>query len=321
MRKTVSVLLGMMVMALFVVSCDNRRAHEQSGESENFNSIYHWKTVFAPNHAEMAFLKKHDIKRIYLKMFDVVVENNHVMGTTEIVPVATTKFQAPIPKDVEVVPVTYVTLNALRAMQGREREFAALIIERMLAMCSYNDCGVIREVQIDCDWTATTKDSYSLFCQVAKDALAAEDLDLSITVRLHQLHETPPPADRGVLMLYNTGALKDLDTKNSILDIHDAQPYIKEGRYPIPLDYAYPAFGWGIKFADQEFVSIVSEHERPSEGESIRVERPTAAEVMAVKQLVEEKLGKSSRGNILYHLDESQLKHYTHDQISSILAY
>ena len=307
------------MVALFVVSCGNH--NKQSSELECFNSIYHWKTVFAPSHAELAFLKKHDIKRIYLKMFDVVVEHNPVMGTTEVVPVATTKFQAPIPEDVEVVPVTYVTISALRAMQGREQEFAALIVERMLAMCSYNDCGVIREMQIDCDWTAMTKDSYSIFCQATKDALAAEGLDLSITVRLHQLRETPPPADRGVLMLYNTGVLKDFATKNSILDIRDAQPYIKEGRYPLPLDYAYPAFGWGIKFADREFVSIVSEHEKPAEGEHIRVERPTAAEVLAVKQMVEEKLGKTSRSNILYHLDESQLKHYTHDEISSILAY
>lgn len=296
--------------------CGSRADVEPGG-----GSIYHWKTVFAPNKAELDFMKRHDIGRLYIKMFDVVVENNHVMATTEIVPVATTKFQDPIPKDVEVVPVTYVTLNALRAMQGREREFAALIVERMLAMCSYNDCGEIYEIQLDCDWTASTRTTYDILCQAVKDVLFERGIDLSITVRLHQLTETPPAADRGVLMLYNTGRLKSIDTKNSILDIKDAQPYIKEGKYPIPLDYAYPAFGWGIKFADQEFVSIVSEHDQPAAGEHIRVERPTAAEVMAVKQLVEEKLGKSSRGNILYHLDESQLKHYTHDQISSILAY
>ena len=319
MKKTISRLLRMVVLVLLVVSCGKH--NKQSNESECFNAIYHWKTIFAPNHAELAFLKKHDIKRIYLKMFDVVVENNHVTGTTEIVPVATTKFQTSIPQEVEIVPVAYITLNALRAMQGREQEFAELIVERMLAMCSYNNCGVIREMQIDCDWTATTKDSYSHLCQVARQALSDQGIDLSITVCLHQLSETPPPADRGVLMLYNTGVLKNINTKNSILNIHDVRPYIKEGRYPIPLDYAYPAFGWGIKFVDQEFVSIVSECEKPSEREHIRVERPTVTEVLAVKQLVEEKLGKASRGNILYHLDKSQLKHYTHDEISSIFAY
>lgn len=320
MRRKISVLLGMMVVVLLVASCDWHS--KQSGDSESFNSIYHWKTVFAPSHAELAFLKKHHIKRIYLKMFDVVVEHNPVLGTAEVVPVATTKFQAPIPKDVEVVPVTYITISALRAMQGREQEFVELIVERMLAMCSYNDCGVIREMQIDCDWTAMTKDSYSIFCLSAKEALATEGLDLSITVRLHQLHETPPPADRGVLMLYNTGMLKDPATRNSILDINDAKVYLKKMRYPIPLDYAYPAFGWGVKFKGNEFVSIVPEDSTTgAEGEHIRYERASGDEIIAVKELTEQCLGKPERGNILYHLDSKQLKHYTDEEIQQILAY
>ena len=307
------------VLILLVVSC-GRRAHN-AYESSAGNSIYHWKTTFAPSSEEVDFLKKHNIKRIYLKMFDVAVEQNYVNGTLDIVPIATTKIEEEIPKGIEVVPVTYITLEALRAMRGKENEYAQLIVERMLAMCSYNNCGEIREMQFDCDWTASSKESYVLLCQAAKELLAKNGTQMSITIRLHQLSETPPPADRGVLMLYNTGILKNFNTKNSILDIEDAQPYIKAKRYPIPVDYAYPTFGWGIKFANQEFVSIVSECEKPSEGEHIRIERPTATEILAVKHLVEENLGKASRGNILYHLDESQLKHYTHDEISTILAY
>ena len=310
---------ALVMIVLLVISC-GRRANN-AYESSTSNSIYHWKTTFAPTHKELAFLKKHDIKRIYLKMFDVAVEQNFVTGSLDIVPIATTKIKDEMPEGIEVVPVTYITLEALRAMNGKESEYAHLIVERMLAMCSYNNCGEIREVQFDCDWTASTKDSYVQLCRTAKNLLAEYGAQLSVTVRLHQLSEVAPPADRGVLMLYNTGVLKNFKTKNSILDIDDAQPYIKARSYPIPLDYAYPTFGWGIKFANQEFVSIVSECEKASEGEYIRLERPTAAEVLVVKQLVEETLGKTSRGNILYHLDESQLKHYTHDEISTILAY
>ena len=51
-----------------------------------------------------------------------------------------------------------------------------------------------------------------------------KEIALSITVRLHQLREPAPPADRGVLMLYNTGALKAHDTRNSILDLADVKP-------------------------------------------------------------------------------------------------
>ena len=89
----------------------------------------------------------------------------------------------------------------------------------------------------------------------------------------------------------------------------------------MPLDYAYPTFGWGVKFVDGEFVSIVSEDEKASEeDEYIRYERPTSEDILAVKALVEEHLGKPSMGNILYHLDMDQLKHYTHGEVDKILA-
>ena len=50
---------------------------------------------------------------------------------------------------------------------------------------------------------------------------------ISSTIRLHQLAQTPPEADYGVLMCYNTGDLKDFNTKNSILDVKDVKPYLK----------------------------------------------------------------------------------------------
>lgn len=122
-------------------------------------------------------------------------------------------------------------------------------------------------------------------------------------------------------MLYNTGALKDFKTKNSILNIDDIKPYLKKVKYSIPLSYAYPAFGWGVKFKGEKFVSIVNENGTPSSpDERIRVERPTAAEILAVKKLVERKLGKPAGGNIVYHLDYSQLKNYTYDEIDKILG-
>lgn len=78
----------------------------------------------------------------------------------------------------------------------------------------------------------------------------------------------------------------------------------------------------GVKFENNKFVSIVSyENKDISNNENIRYERPTPTEILEVKQLVEENLGKPSSGNILYHLDYSQLKNYTDDEISQILIY
>ena len=306
---------------MFFSGCGHRGI-DRAYNAEKHNSIYYWKTTFDISPTEMEFLKKHDIERLYVRMFDVAIEQNLLSETKEVVPIATTKFVSEVPTNLELVPVTYITIDALRAMEGKEYDFATLIVERLLAMSSYNNCGEIKEIQLDCDWTSTTKSSYIRLCQRVKDLLHFKGIDLSITIRLHQLQETAPPADRGVLMLYNTGALKNPDTTNSILNINDVKPYTKSKKYSLPLDYAYPTFGWGVKFVNGKFVSIVSEESRPtSKEERIRHERPTSIEIIDVKRLVESKLGKPERGNIIYHLDDSQLKNYTDDEITKILSY
>ena len=324
MKHIVKVLF-LLIVASVLIGCGNggnSTVTNNVNDSIKRNSVYYWRTVFDIDSTELSFLQKHDISRIYLRMFDVATEPDFLNGTLQVVPIATTQFVSPIPRNVEIVPVTYITLDALRAMVGRESEFASIIVERLLAISSYNECGEINEIQLDCDWTSTTRDSYSKLCKVVRDSLSTKGMELSITIRLHQLQETPPPANKGVLMLYNTGALKVPETYNSILHIDDVEPYIKREKYEIPLDYAFPVFGWGVKFENNKFVSIVSyENKDISNNENIRYERPTPTEILEVKQLVEENLGKPSSGNILYHLDYSQLKNYTDDEISQILIY
>lgn len=292
------------------------------------NAIYYWRTTFELTATDKAFLQRHDIRRIYLRMFDVAAEFNPDDDTYEVVPIATIRFptdgsgQPPIPEGLEIVPTVYITLDALRAMWGEEEKYAELLVERLRAMASYNGCGKIREMQFDCDWTASTRASYAELCHAARERLHCGTIALSATIRLHQLAEEALPVDYGVLMLYNTGALKNPETRNSILDINDVRPYLRKRKCDIPLDYAYPTFGWGVKFHDGKFQRIVSRPESDSldEGDTIRVERPTADDILEVKALVEKELGSPSRYNILYHLDNEQLKYYTDNEITEIYA-
>lgn len=318
MKRIFRLCLGI-VVALLATGCngtDNKKNYDKH------RSVYYWRSTFDIDPNEQEFLQKHNIDRLYLKMYDVAVEYNFSTETEDIVPIATTQFASTIPSGMDIVPVVYITIEALRAMEGKEAEFAELIVERTVAMCNYNKCGTIQELQLDCDWTAQTRNCYHTLCQLVRERLQAKSMELSITVRLHQLQETPPPADKGVLMLYNTGDLTNITTRNSILDIENVKPYIKEMEYPLPLDYAYPAFGWGVKFYSCWFQGIVAEDAEPEyEGEHIRRERATADEILAVKRFVEKNLGKPASGSILYHLDKEQLKNYTDDEIAQILAY
>lgn len=316
----VSRLFSLLIALLVFASCGGVSTRAKDFVKQN--SMYYWKTTFDLDSTERAFLEEHNIKRLYVRMFDVALEPDYLNGSPEIVPIATTKFVSEIPAGVEIVPVAYITIDALRAMHGQESEYATLIVERLLAMASFNKCGDIREIQLDSDWTESTRNSYHSLCELVKSELSAHNIMLSLTIRLHQMRETPPPADRGVLMLYNTGALKDPNTHNSILSIEDVKPYLSEIEYPLPLDYAYPVYGWGVKFSDNKFVSIVTtEDVQIKESEHIRYERPKVSEIVEVKELVEKSFGKPVSGNILYHLDSKQLKNYTSDEIDKILTY
>jgi hypothetical protein len=321
--KHLSRLLTLLVASIAVTGCGWLSSHHPDTTNEvKQNSMYYWKTTFKVDSCELAFLEQHNIKRLYVRMFDVATEQDFLNGTTEVVPIATTKFVSATPTGVEIVPVTYITIDALRAMDEREEEFAPLIVERLLAMASYNKCGEIGEVQLDCDWTANTRESFHRLCRLVKTELAAKNIELSVTVRLHQMDETPPPADRAVLMLYNTGALKNPHTYNSILYVGDVRPYLHKTKYAIPLDYAYPTYGWGVKFSNNKFVAIVSSEESAVvDNEHIRYERPSVDEILEVKDLVERCFGKPASGNILYHLDSKQLENYEHNEIDKILAY
>ena len=147
-------------------------------------------------------------------------------------------------------------------------------------------------------------------------------MKLSVTVRLHQMREEAPMADRGVLMLYNTGSLRSAKTRNSILDISDIEPYLRKRNYPFPLDYAYPTFGWGVVFNEGRFSHLVTNYDgvELGEGETMRVERPTTQEILEVKRRVTKAFGKPHQANIIYHLDSNQLNNYTDDEINEIFA-
>jgi hypothetical protein len=328
MRKTL-LLLGCSALTILLLGAGGllRSSAAEQGEHAQHenptNAVYHWKTIFNPTVEELAFLETHNVGRLYIRMFDIGCAHDYAYDKVMPAPIATTRFDAPIPAGVEVVPVTYITLDALRLMEGREHEYAHTIVDRMVAMMSYNECGEMGEVQFDCDWTGSTEGVFFALCHYANAYLDEMGVDLSITVRLHQLNNCDvPEADRGVLMLYNTGAIKSPETRNSILDIADVKPYLRGDSYAIPLDYAYPTFGWGVKFRDGIFHSLVSDPATATlaEGETMREERASIDEILTVKRWVEESQGAPYQCNIVYHLDNEELKNYTYDEISEIFS-
>lgn len=287
------------------------------------NSVYYWKTVFELNDTEKDFLKTHQVRRLYLRLFDVVPANITPNNEYEVVPNATIAFREAMPEGVEIVPVVYITIDALRLINSPKHNYAEIIAQRILNMTDFNDLGNIREVQLDCDWTQQTQDSYFAFCQAVKDQLEPYGIQLSSTIRLWQLACACPPVDRGVLMLYNTGSITNPDTHNSILDLNDVNTYLKNKPYGLPLDYAYPTYSWYVWFRDNTYMGLF--HDQPSmrleTGDVVRHEHVSFRELRELDSLIRLKMLDAEKASIiLYHLDSANLSNYTNDEIRQIYS-
>lgn len=337
--------------------CNNQKASVPPSIMETANnSIYYWKTVFKLGNDELSFIKRHNIGKIYLRMFDVIKDNYAVSPEEAVRPNATVRIDdreyyllRDSLKDIEIVPTVYITLDALKAMNNHEGRLAENIVARVKNMCSYNALPNVKELQIDCDWTVSTEDSFFRLCDSLKYELLNFNLpwQLSSTIRLHQLARKTPNVDKGVLMVYNTGDFDNPDVRNSIIDLKDVEPYLKRlSKYSLPLDIAYPAYSWHLLFRKRKFVGLLRDPDvndtakflKTDEnhyialkdiphnniiirrGDEIRSENSLYKEVKSVKDLIERKMAYKQHSNILYHFDSENLSKFSDNEIETIFS-
>lgn len=318
--------LAIFMAMVVLVSCTSKTTNvgtTTTQAEQHGNGIYYWKTMFELNDAERGFLKEHQVKRLYLRLFDVVPAENGARHEFEVVPNATIVFREPMPEGVEIVPVVYITLDALRLINSPIHNYAGIITQRILNMADFNELGTIHEIQLDCDWTQQTQDGYFAFCQAMKDELKPYGIQLSCTIRLWQLACACPPVDRGVLMLYNTGTITNPNTNNSILDVEDVKAYLKGEAYDLPLGLAYPTYSWYVWFRNDKYMGLF--HDQPGKkieaGDVVRYEHVSFNELQQLDSLVRLKLpGADQAPIILYHLDSANLSNYTNDEIRQIYS-
>lgn len=321
------------------------------------NSVYYWKTTFALDSVDFAFIHRHNIERIYLRMFDVSVDDNGMANGDNTVPNATVKILGETYyrmqdslASIEFNPVVYITLDALKDAKDREGRLAKNIVTRVKNMCSYNGLPNVKGLQLDCDWTISTEQSFFSLCDSVKIEICKQDLNwnLSSTIRLHQLARKTPPVDYGVLMVYNTGSFNDPDAINSILDEKDVKPYLKHLRnYPLHLDIAYPTYSWQLLFHKRQFVGLLNGVEVMDatkfqcgkdsciyycledlpykkmvikKGDVIRVETSQYKDIIRVKALIEKQLHDYTHSNVLYHFDLHNFTKYSDDEINNIFS-
>lgn len=281
-------------------------------------------------------MKDHKVNKLYIKLFDVEAGDNADEPDWKMVPVATTVFKQKLPKEMDVIPVVYITVDAIRALDGDYWScswYARRVVKRINDMMDEHYEGTIKEVQLDCDWTQQTERTYFMFVREIKSMLDS-GITISGTLRLHQLREVNHPTrdrwsvsdsipfDRSMLMCYNTGRLQDRKTKNSILDFDDVEPYLRQYT-PTELprtDVAYPVYTWGVDFDDEgNFVRLVNSRQIIEEKcHNLRVEWGEPREIRKTQRALP--VLDSFHTIVLYHLDSLNLSRYNYEDIEEFYS-
>jgi hypothetical protein len=309
------------------VSCQKKQSPDVS--------FYYWKTVFQLSGPEKKALSANQVKKLYIRYFDVALVNDNPF------PVAPIHFRESV-KKYAIVPVIFIRNDVFLS----ESLDVKILVSRVLKLITQiNTAHQIQtsEIQIDCDWSLKSRDRFMEFMRILK---LDSHKTISATIRLHQVKyfkETRiPPVDYGVLMFYNMGKLGDKNA-NSIYDAAIAKRYLPSLKdYPLKLNVALPVFSWIVHTRNSKIVNLISKtdtegfRDSPSfesvqdgimrvrknvllhgfffkEGDELKTETVSPEDLEEMSELLHQYLPQKPNEIIYYDLDNINIKRFQNE--------
>jgi hypothetical protein len=334
-----------LILSLFIFSCNRSSKHV---ERKIERSFYYWKSTFKLSDIEKQTLDTLQIKTLCLKFFDVAWDDI----SSSPIPIAQVRISDSAylhASTLQIIPTIFITNECIFKIDSSQTKILAEKISMLTkSIITNNGLQNIREIQIDCDWTAATKEKY--FSILNKLQALDKAVIFSATIRLHQikyLQKTGvPPVTRGMLMCYNMGNLTNVETENSILETKELQKYIGNlQHYPLPLDVTLPLFDWKVLFRNGKFKSLINDMPDAvlntalfkkkknvftavqdsiifgydiKKGDVLRNEQCDYDDILKSAQIISEKISNKSYRVSLYHLDTLTLNKYSTHEMENI---
>ncbi|MEC5394089.1 hypothetical protein [Bergeyella sp. RCAD1439] len=208
-------------------------------------TYYYWRTVFRLDETEKKALEAAPLEPFYVRYFDVDKVDGQAQALAPII-VKENK----VPNGKIVVPTVFITNRTFFGVsEGEAASLAAWTFQQIKQRQVSFGGGAFPEIQIDCDWTASTRDNFFFFL---KELKRISSVKVSSTLRLHQVRDRKvmgvPPVDKVYLMCYSTSSPLEATERNSILDVALLKNYLASvDRYPVKnMDIALPIYSWGI---------------------------------------------------------------------------
>jgi len=332
-------------LVLFLISCENK---VESVEK----AFYYWKSdSYSLSEKEKDILKNQDIKKLYVKFFEV--DYSEAMGN---LPVSKTSYSYYTCCDgekagYEVIPAVYIKNIVFQKSSEKELDQLADNVNYLVDKYAQEkmDSLQVSEIQIDCDWTESTKNNYFYFLKKLKPLSKKQ---ISATLRLYP-YKYPdkmgvPPVDKVTLMCYNLINPLEDKSKNSILDLKELESYLDgTQKYPLHLDIALPVYSWMQIYQNNRFTGIIYNGNQLKKslksvkpmwyevtkdtamdyqtylriGDKIKYEEITTDKINQAIELIKKHVKFDKNITVtLFHLDENQLKNYTDEEISSFYS-
>jgi len=223
-------------------------------------AVYWWKTSFSKNsygnEKENEFMQKHEIKKMYVKLLDV--DYSEGAGIFPVVKTQIDYYPGEAGDSTDYIPVIYITNQVLQHIDSANIDYYAKnFIRHALRLETYIHKN-INEIQIDCDWTKGTRETYFQLLECMR--YWAPQYQYSVTLRLYPYKYRSelgiPPVNRVMLMVYNIENARNYKQSNSIFNVHEAAKYLVKKNYPLPMDYALPVFSWTLVYRNQQFLRV-----------------------------------------------------------------
>lgn len=322
-------------LSLFFLSC--KRNHSET-------SFYYWKTEYKIDSTEQLYLDKLQVKKLYVRFFDVDLANRNPKPIGKIQILQKNKTQ-------QIIPVIFITNETFKTLDKTKIEqLAKNCVQQIEYLYPEISDKKLQEIQFDCDWTVSTRNNYFYFLNQVK--LLFPDYQYSCTIRLHQIKDKAqtgiPPIKKGVLMYYATSNPLDFADKNSILENEIAENYCKNLKnYPIQLDIALPIYSWAIienqvgekrllngirnetlqdtaiyQPIKPNFYLVKKDHYLHGnylyQDYTIKVEEISQAQLNQSSNFLKNKIKNMELNTIFFQLDSSNLVHYSFDKLKTI---
>lgn len=327
----------------------------------NEASFYYWKnSAYYLSDSESMAIQRNEIRNLYVRFFDVTIDpafgplpvakqNLHLQKTYYSSTLNDSLLQVSL-KNLNIIPTVYIQNKVLKQINTNRLDSLAnnivFLIQKYYAEKMQRPQPSLNEIQIDCDWTISTKENYFTLLRLIRIYART---GLSCTLRLYP-YKYPdkmgvPPVDRVTLMCYNLLNPFEEKERNSILEQDELSKYLKgTKRYPLKTDIALPLFSWMHVYQFNRLVLMeplsdeilnLTKHKQGlwyelvkdtvwgdhylRKGDAVKFETIKYAQLVEVLDLVKHDVPLDEGFRLtLFHLDENTLNRFTHAEVHSV---